>query len=172
MKSRIGFAITLAGAVLCALPNLAMAQSGQNGDSQGGQAAPIEGTWIFSIHRVNTNINFTALQSFTAGGVTLATGTIDRMPPQVSPLYGSWRQLDDNSYVLTINLFLFDPTTGTTAIAMAKTIETIRLTDYNTLTGTGTAFSCDPNGDSNTCSIVPALAISFTGKRVIAGSID
>jgi len=43
MKSRVRFAITLAGAVLCVLPNLATAQSGP-GDSQGGQAAAIEGT--------------------------------------------------------------------------------------------------------------------------------
>ena len=166
MKNRIRFAITLAGAVLCALPNVAMAQSSP-GDSQGGQAAAIEGTWIFSIHRVVTGINFTALQSFTAGGVTLATGTIDRMPPPISPLYGSWRRTDNNTYVATINLFVFDPTTGN-ALAMGINNETIRLTDDNSLIGTGTAFSCNPNGDPNTCAIVPQHSITFTGKRVIA----
>jgi hypothetical protein len=57
-----------------------------------GLSAPIEGTWILTIHRVNQGIDFSALQSFTAGGVTVATGTIDRTPPPpISPLYGSWR---------------------------------------------------------------------------------
>jgi hypothetical protein len=40
-------------------------------------AAPIEGTWIVQVHRVTQGVTFTALQSFTAGGVTLATGTLD-----------------------------------------------------------------------------------------------
>lgn len=49
-------------------------------------AAPIEGTWIVQVHRVTQGVTFTALQSFTAGGVTLATGTLDRTPPpSISP---------------------------------------------------------------------------------------
>jgi hypothetical protein len=164
-RKRLGLlkvAFACASALL-ALEHPAVAQSA-SGQSQGGQAAPIEGTWIFSIHRVVTGINFTALQSFTAGGVTLATGTIDQ--PPVSPLYGSWRRVDDNSYVATINLFVFD--SAGNALAMGINNETIRLTDDNSLIGTGTGFSCDVNGDPNTCAIVPQLSITFTGKRVIA----
>ena len=102
MRNPIRFAITLAGAVLCALPNLAIAQSGPGG-SQGGQAAAIEGTWIVSIHRTVTGVTFSALQSFTAGGVTVATGSGDRIPPPpISPLYGSWKRVDGNNYILTI----------------------------------------------------------------------
>jgi hypothetical protein len=175
MKNRIRFAITLAGAVLCALPNLAMAQSGQNGDSQGGQAAAIEGTWIFSIHRVVTGINFTALQSFTAGGVTLATGSGDRLPaptmrpysPPISPLYGSWRSVDDNTYVATINFFAFD--SAGNPVAMIQNTETLRLKDDNTITGTGTAFQCYVDGSN--CMVLPPFAISFCGKRLTAGSL-
>ncbi|HLJ16592.1 MAG TPA: hypothetical protein VKV15_19000 [Bryobacteraceae bacterium] len=163
MKNRIHFAITLAGAVLCALPNLAIAQSGP-GDSQGGQAAAIEGTWIVSIHRVVTGVTFSALQSFTAGGVTVATGTIDRTPPPpISPLYGSWRRLDNNSYAVTINFFIFDASGN--AVGMLQNNETFRLTDDNNVVGSGTAFFCDING--NNCVNVNS-PITITGKRLIA----
>jgi hypothetical protein len=129
---------------LLALEPLAVAQSSP-GDSQGGQAAAIEGTWILNIHRVVTGITFTALQSFTAGGVTLATGTIDRTPPPpISPLYGSWRRTDENSYVATINFFVFD--SAGNAVAMIQNNETFQLTDDNNIVGAGAAFLCDING--------------------------
>src|SRR5260370_37023952 len=67
------------------------------------EESPIEGTWILTINRVNEGISFSALQSFTAGGVTLATGTIDRTPPPpISPLYGSWRRMWHNIYSVAI----------------------------------------------------------------------
>lgn len=167
MKNRTCFAITLAGTLLCALPDLAVAQSGP-ADPSSGLAAPIEGTWIVSVHRVVTGITFTALQSFTAGGVTLATGTIDRTPPPpISPLYGSWRRLHDNSYAVTINFFIFD--SGGTAIGMLQNNETFRLTDDNNVVGSGTAFFCDING--NNCVNVNS-PITITGKRLIAQGGD
>jgi len=46
MKNRIRFAFILAATVLCLLPNVAVPQSGQGGNSQGDQTAAIEGTWI------------------------------------------------------------------------------------------------------------------------------
>jgi hypothetical protein len=161
--SLVNVAFACASALL-ALGPPAVAQSTSD-QPQEGQAAPIEGTWIFSIHRVVTGINFTALQSFTAGGVTLATGTIDRTPPPpISPLYGSWSRKDDNSYVATINFFVFD--SAGNALAMIKTNETIRPTGDNSIVGTGTGFACDING--NNCVNVPAVSITFTGKRLIA----
>lgn len=167
MKHRNHFLITLACAVLCTLPNAAMAQSSP-GDSQGGQAAAIEGTWIVTIHRVATGVTFSALQSFTAGGVTLATGTIDRTPPPpISPLYGSWRRLDSNTYVVTLNFFIFD--SGGTAIGMLQNNETFRLTDDNNVVGSGTASFCDVNG--NNCANVNS-PITITGKRLIARGSD
>ena len=168
MKTRIRFAITLAGAVLCALPNLAMAQ-GCPGDSQGGQAAAIEGTWIFAV-QVAPGVAFTALQSFTAGGVTLATGTSDRMPPfapaptaLISPLYGSWSRTEQNTYVATICFFTFNSAGVSTG--MFKTNETFRLTGDNSLVGTGVGLSCLPDG-SNCMSAGPPITI--TGTRLIA----
>jgi hypothetical protein len=133
------------------------------GNSQGDQAAPIEGTWIFSIHRVVTGINFTALQSFTAGGVTLAIGSI-AVPPA---LVGSWRSTGENSYVATINFFVFDPAGN--ALAMIQNIETFQLKDNNIVDGKGTAFQCNPDGSN--CLVLPAFAISFCGKRLTAGSL-
>jgi hypothetical protein len=146
-----------------ALAPLAIAQSGP-GDSQGGQAAAIEGTWIVSVHRVVTGVTFSALQSFTAGGVVLATGTIDRTPPPpISPLYGSWTRTDNNAYVVTLNFFIFDPTG--TAVGMLQNNETFHLTGDNSLVGVGTASLCDING--NNCVNVNS-PITITGKRLIA----
>jgi hypothetical protein len=150
-------------ATLLAVGPLAVAQSGP-GDSQGGQAASIEGTWILSIHRVPQGITFSALQSFTAGGVTVATGTIDRTPPPpISPLYGSWRRAGDNTYVASICFFVFDAAGN--ALAMIKTPEAFQMVDDNNLTGSGTGFVCDINGDH--CVNINST-IAITGKRLIA----
>jgi hypothetical protein len=124
----------------------------------------IEGTWVLKIHRVTSGINFTALQSFTAGGVTLAPGTIDRTPPPpISPLYGSWKCTGHKSYALTINFFVFDP--AGTAVAMIKNPETLQIEDEDNdkLTGSGISFACDINGDN--C-VDANMSIMFTGERV------
>ena len=175
MKNRIRFAITLAGAILCALPNVAMAQSGQNGDSQGGQAPPaIEGTWIWSVTPVGAFQGFIALESFTAGGVALATGTSDRLPPfapaptaPISPLYGSWRQLDNNTYVATLNFFIFDSLNNATE--MFQNNITIQLKDNN-LSGMGTACTWNITGGiiGASCSNPVPGSITITGTRLIA----
>jgi len=157
---KIIFACTPA---LLALAPQAIAQPGP-GDSQGGQAAAIEGTWIVSIHRVVTGITFSALQSFTAGGVTVATGSGDRIPPPpISPLYGSWTRTDNNTYVATINFFIFDPAGN--PVGMIQNNETLRLSGDNKLVGVGTGFFCDINGDH--CLNINS-PITITGKRLIA----
>jgi len=131
-----------------------------------GLSAPIEGTWILTINRVNEGISFSALQSFTAGGVTLATGTIDRTPPPpISPLYGSWRHMDHNSYEVAICFFVFDPAGN--AVAMIKTPETFQVVDNNSLTGSGKGLLCDIHGDN--CVDVNS-PITITGNRLIAQS--
>jgi hypothetical protein len=130
--------------------------------ARSGLSGRIEGTWILNIDRVTQGFSFTALQSFTAGGVTVATGTVDRTPPPpISPLYGSWKRTGDNSYVATICFFIFDPTGK--AVAMLKSPEAFRLVDDDNLTGTGTALACDINGDN--CVDVN-LPITITGKRL------
>lgn len=172
MNNRIRFAITLACAVLWGLPNLAMAQSGV-GDSQGDQAAAIEGTWILNVQPVGAPTGFIALMSFTAGGVALATGTSDRLPPlaptpmaPISPLYGSWRQTDNNTYVATINFFTFD--SGGNAVNMFQNNDTFRLSDNNNLVGTGNGFLCKTNGDNCINQTPAGPSITITGKRLIA----
>jgi hypothetical protein len=166
MRNRIRIAITLAGAVLCALPNLAIAQFGP---------AAIEGTWIVTIDRVGqNNTKFSALQSFTAGGVVLATGTLDRTPPPpISPLYGSWTRTDNNTYVATLNFFIFD--SAGNALLMLQNNETFHLTDDNTLVGVGTACTWNivggiiQNAPPNKCMPLPGGGlITITGTRLIA----
>src|SRR4051794_34448049 len=75
-------------------------------ENQARLGAPLEGTWILTIDRVSQGFSFSALQSFTAGGVTVATGTVDRIPaPPISPLYGSWRRTGHNRYSVAICFF-------------------------------------------------------------------
>ena len=154
-------ALMLAWTVLAVLTCISTPARAQDAS---GLAAPIEGTWIFNIYRVTQGFSFSALQSFTAGGVTLATGTVDRMPPPpISPLYGSWSRQDSNSYAATICFFVFND--AGTALVMIKTNETFRLTGKNDLVGTGEAVVCDINGDN--C-VDAGSPITITGKRVIA----
>ena len=127
-------------------------------------AAPIEGTWILTIDRVNEGFSFSALQSFTAGGVTLATGSADRTPPPpISPLYGSWRRIGHNDYSVAICFFVFD--SAGNAVAMIKTPETFKMVDKDNLTGSGTGLACDIHGDN--CVDINSR-ITITGKRLIA----
>jgi hypothetical protein len=153
------------------LATLAVAQSGP-GDSQGGQSATIEGTWIVTVDRVQQNTTFSALQSFTAGGVVLATGTLDRMPPPpISPLYGSWTRTGNNTYVVTLNFFIFDPAGN--AVLMFQNNQTYQLINDNNLVGVGTACTWDviggiiQNGPGKTCAPL-AASVTITGTRLIA----
>jgi hypothetical protein len=133
-------------------------------ENQARLVAPIEGTWILTIDRLSQGFSFSALQSFTAGGVTLATGTADRTPPPpISPLYGSWRRTGHNSYSAAICFFVFD--SGGNAVAMIKTPETFHLVDKDNLTGSGTALACDIHGDD--CVDINS-PITITGRRLIA----
>jgi hypothetical protein len=159
--------LVIAFAVL--VPGLAMSSVASAQEEGSRLGAPIEGTWILTVHRVNQDVTFTAFQSFTAGGVTVATGTIDRTPPPpISPLYGSWRKVGHNSYVATLCFFFFDD--AGKALGMIKNFETFRMEDENNLTGSGPAVVCDPSGEN----CVPFNdTITITGKRLIAqGSSD
>jgi hypothetical protein len=133
-------------------------------ENQARLVAPIEGTWILTIHRMNQGITFSALQSFTAGGVTVATGTVDRTPPPpISPLYGSWKRTGHNRYASTICFFFFDDAGN--ALGMIKTPASFRMEEDNHLTGSGTGLACDVNGDN--CVDLNST-ITFTGKRLMA----
>jgi len=159
MKRKVG-ALVLAAAALAigSVSHPARAQSGS------GLGAPIEGTRIMQVHRVTQNVTFTAMQSFTAGGVTLATGTIDRTPPPpISPLYGTWKRIGGNRYANSLSFFIFDGAGN--AVAMLQNYATFELNADDEIVGTGEAFLCEPNGDN--CVNINS-PITFTGKRMNA----
>jgi hypothetical protein len=132
--------------------------------AQDSRPAPVQGTWIMQVHRVKQNITFTALQSFTAGGVTLATGTVDRTPPPpISPLYGTWKRIGENSYANSLSFFIFDGDGN--AVAMLQNYATFHLNAYHDIVGRGEAYLCDPKGDNCVNANSP---ITFTGKLMNA----
>ena len=156
--TRIALPLALLTLGLCGLTSVARAQ--QQGSAL---AAPIEGTWIMQVHRVTQDVTFTALQSFTAGGVTLATGTLDRTPPPaISPLYGTWQRAGQNTYATSLSFFIFDE--AGSAVAMLQNYETFHLDATRGIVGTGEAYLCDTLGEN--CTQVESL--TFTGKRMSA----
>jgi hypothetical protein len=159
MKRKVGALVLVAAAL--AIGNVSHPARAQSGSGLG---APIEGTWIMQVHRVTQNITFTAMQSFTAGGVTLATGTIDRTPPPpISPLYGTWKRIGGNRYANSLSFFIFDGAGN--AVAMLQNYATFDLNADDEIVGTGEAFLCEPNGDN--CVNINS-PITFTGKRMNA----
>jgi len=116
------------GVLALTIAILALAAGGTRSAAEDADGRPrlcdrIEGTWIVQVHRVEQNITFTALQSFAAGGVTQATGTIDRTPPPpISPLFGTWKRIGDNSYASSLSFFIFDDAGN--AVAMLQNYET------------------------------------------------
>ena len=167
MKRKVG-ALMLASVVL-ALAAGGTRSPAQTADSHEannneGKCAPIEGTWIMQVHRVEQNVTFTALQSFTAGGVTLATGTIDRTPPPpISPLYGTWKCFGRNRYANSLSFFIFDEAGN--AVAQLQNYSTFHLNADDEIVGKGEAYVCDPNGDN--C-VDTNTSITFIGKRMNA----
>jgi len=159
MKRKVGALVLVAAALaIGSVSHPARAQSGS------GLGAPIEGTWIMQVHRVTQNITFTAMQSFTAGGVTLAIGTIDRTPPPpISPLYGTWKRIGGNRYANSLSFFIFDGAGN--AVAMLQNYATFELNADDEIVGTGEAYLCEPNGDNCVSINSP---ITFTGKRMNA----
>lgn len=164
MKRKVGVLLLASAFIAVGISISGTSPTARADDEGSGLSAPIKGTWILNINRVTQGFNFSALMSFTAGGVALATGTTDRTPPPaISPIYGSWKRVGQNSFVATVAFFVFDPAGN--ALAMIKTNETFQVVDKNKLTGTGTALSCDVNGDN--C-VDANLPITITGKRLIA----
>jgi hypothetical protein len=160
-KRMVGVLLLGAATLAAALGGASPSALGENPSHRGG---PIEGTWVFTIHRVNQNVTFTAFQSFATGGVTLATGTIDRTPPPaISPLIGSWKRLGNDMYGATLCFFIFD--TDGNAVNMFKNYMTLWVKGDNTLEGGGDADICDPDGSN--CVVVPDQIV-ITGKRLIA----
>jgi hypothetical protein len=136
-----------------------------------GLSSPIEGSWVFAVTRFNNlPASFTAVSSFTAGGVLLATGSGDHLnsPGPVSPLYGSWKRTERNLYISTTRFFAFDPVTGE-AVAMLQAVQTFKLTSRNELVGVGEAWACSVQGQD--CQRTPIADITIKATRIIPQNV-
>lgn len=168
-NSLLAFAALLMGIGINSNVQAQYAQQPQEQNQQDSRApegapsisGPIEGTWIFTITQASTGNFFTALQAFTTGGVTVATGTVDRAQ-NISPLYGSWKRSGRNRYIYTIAFFVFNE--AGTATALIKSNGELRLLDHDKLKGTGTGEACDTNGDNCIAITDPNV---ITGKRLV-----
>jgi hypothetical protein len=161
--SLLGTLTILALAVPC-LASTAMAQTDLQ-ENTGGIAAPIEGSWIFNVDA--GPVSFTAMASFSAGGVFLGTGSLDRVNP-VSSLMGSWRRSGLNRFDSTAYFFAFDPAGN--AVAMLKTNQVFRLKGHNELEGESLVYSCNLEGE-NCVSVSPAPS-KVTGRRMVIEKVS
>ena len=130
--------------------------------------APIEGSWIFTLSSSpGGGPPFSAVASFGAGGVFLATGQNDRAlgvgDHPVSELHGTRERIAANRYGSTTYFFALDPTTGH-AVGMLQTNQVFELTSRNELVGAANASFCDPQGEN--CASIPGVS-TVTGKRMI-----
>jgi hypothetical protein len=159
-------ALTLLAFAVPVVSSTALAES-ESQENHARLSSPIEGSWIFSVDRINQGTTFTAVASFTAGGVFLATGSLDRINP-VSPLYGSWKHTGPNRYDSTTYFFAFNPAGD--AVAMIKANQVFHFKARNELVGSGVTFSCDLQGEN--CVSVPAGSIHVKGRRVLVEKVD
>ena len=144
-------------------PNIAGAAQSERTDSHVSESG-LEGSWILSIDRIHQGTTFTALMSFTGGGVALATGSGDRLPPPpISPLYGSWKRTGPNRAVVTLDFFIFDPLGN--PVGMLKNHISVHLKGANYLEGEGVALSC--NFEGKNCVSAVGFEIAFTGTRIV-----
>lgn len=169
MKRNLGV-LALASAVV-ALGIGGITSTARAEDEGSGLSAPIEGSWIFAVTRINDlSASFTAVASFTAGGVFLATGSNDHLssPGPVSPLYGSWKRMKQDQYISTTNFFAFNPVTGE-PVAMLKAVQTFKLTRRHELIGVGEAWACDVQGQN--CQRTPIADITIKGTSIMPQNV-
>ena len=123
---------------------------------------PIQGSWIFTVTPAPGGPPpFSAVASFAAGGVFLATGSDDRANP-ASELHGSWARIRENRYGSTTYFFVFDPTGH--AVGMLLTHQVFQLASKDALVGLGDLSACDVHGEN--CTLLPGIS-TITGKRMI-----
>jgi hypothetical protein len=124
--------------------------------------SPVEGSWIFTVSAINGSYSFTALASFAAGGVWLATGSNDRVIP-VSVLFGSWKRKGPKRFNATANFFAFDATGA--AVAMNRVVQSYELRSRDEMVGVGEFSICEVSGDN--CKRAPQIDFTVTAKRII-----
>ena len=131
-------------------------------EESSGLSAPIEGSWIFTVSAINGSYSFTAVASFAAGGVYLATGSNDRVIPG-SVLFGSWKRKGRKRANSTANFFAFDATGA--AVAMNKVVQSYELRSRDEMVGVGEFSICEVSGDN--CKRAPQIDFTVTAKRII-----
>ena len=129
-------------------------------NSQDREHSKMEGSWIVTNTRINQGFSFTAVLSFGAGGVLLATGGVAGPPV----LQGGWERADAHNVDSTIYFFAFDPDGN--AVAMIKTVQSFQLTGPDQLVGTGVSYACDLQSEN--CVEDPSVRIRITGHRVVS----
>ena len=156
--------LTILALVVPILNSKAMAQTDSQ-QNMGGIAAPIEGSWIFNIDA--GPVSFTALASFSAGGVFFGTGSLDRVNP-VSTLTGSWKRTGPNRFDSTSYFLAFDAAGN--AVGMLKTNQVFHLKGRNHLVGVALLYSCSLQGED--CVSVSPAPSKVTGKRMVIEKVS
>ena len=162
-EGRRGLVASLALLLVTALVGLTGKVQAQEVFDPSAWTRPIEGSWIFSVKALNGSYSFTAVASFTAVGVFLATGSNDRIIPS-SPLYGTWKYKGRDRFNATADFFAFDSTGK--AVAMLHIVQGFELKHDGELVGVGEFSVCDVQGES--CQRTPETDFSVTAKRIIA----
>jgi hypothetical protein len=133
--------------------------------AEDGTPAPVQGTWLHTITRINQGgATFTAVASFAGGGVWQATGENDRQNGGVSTLIGSWKHIGANLYSSRAYFFAFDPSGNPVLLLRVDQIQ--RLKNHNQLEGAGLGYVCSLKGKGEDCVRTPEVDITFTADRV------
>jgi hypothetical protein len=135
-------------------------------DLHGESGEWVQGTWKCQVDRVTQGGSFHVFMSFAAGGVVVATGSLDKLNP-VSTVFGSWKQTGRKRVDATIYFYLFDPIGN--PLGTLKTNETFRLDDQNKIAGTGVSFACDVAGEN--CGDSSIGQINIAGTRIVAEGV-
>ena len=159
---RSGLALLLGFATL----SLAVVGMTSTARAQEGTPAPVQGTWLTTVTRINQGgANFTALVSFAGGGVWQATGANDRQNGGVSTLFGSWKHFGGGVYSSRAYFFAFDPSGH--PVVLLRVDQFQRLTNQNQLEGFGEGYVCSLQGKGQDCVRTPEVDITFTANRVV-----
>ena len=158
-------------ALLFGLATFSLAVCGMSSTAKAQEAAPapVQGTWLNTITRINQGrAIFTAVASFVGGGVWQATGENDRQNGGVSTLFGSWKRVGQNLYSSRAYFFAFDPSGNPVVLLRVDQIQ--RLKNKNQLEGVGQAYVCSLQGEGHDCVRSPQEDITFTADRVVPSS--
>jgi hypothetical protein len=147
-------------ALVAGISSTAKAQDEQSERSK--LSAPIEGSWVYEVTAINGSFSFTAVASFAAGGVWLATGSNDRIIP-VSLLDGSWKRKGFNRFNATADFFSFD--SAGKPIGMNHIVQVYKLRSRDELVGVGEFWTCDVHGKD--CQRAPQIDFTVAATRII-----